>query len=70
MKQREDTLCCGDSVPPVGNTDGINLGVEEQVFGEPKPQNTARIGASYLFNLLGASGDGVIVCGRWGISTL
>ncbi|OJD20666.1 hypothetical protein ACJ73_07996 [Blastomyces percursus] len=44
MKEREDTLCRGDSVPPVGNTDGIDLGVEEQVFGEPKPQNTGSAG--------------------------
>ncbi|KJF61074.1 hypothetical protein, variant [Coccidioides immitis RS] len=39
MKEREDTLCCGDSVPPVGGMDGIDLGVEEQVFGQPEPQN-------------------------------
>nr|KMM71113.1 hypothetical protein CPAG_07420 [Coccidioides posadasii RMSCC 3488] len=38
MKEQEDTLCHGESVPPVGNTDNINLGVEKQVFGEPEPQ--------------------------------
>ncbi|KMP02519.1 hypothetical protein CIHG_09838 [Coccidioides immitis H538.4] len=40
MKEQEDTLCRGESVPPVGNADDINLGVEEQVFGEPEPQKT------------------------------
>ncbi|OJD21226.1 hypothetical protein ACJ73_07436 [Blastomyces percursus] len=38
MKEREDTLSRGDSVPPVGNTGDIDLGVEEQVFGELEPQ--------------------------------
>ncbi|KKZ60158.1 hypothetical protein EMCG_05080 [[Emmonsia] crescens] len=43
MKQREDTLCRGDSVPPVGSTDDIDLGVSEQIFGEPKPQETGSV---------------------------
>ena len=39
MKQRADTLCRGDSMPPVSNR-CVDLGLEEQLFGEP-PQETS-----------------------------